>query len=76
VKRLASDVSRLIGCKKDNSAGHIVRLGNPPGRRLCRMLLSPATVLRAQGPTRHRDSWRRKALREVFKRRAGVDLAA
>jgi hypothetical protein len=52
------------------------RLGNPPGRRLCRMLLSPATVLRAQGPTRHRDSWRRKLLREVFKRRAGVDIAA
>ena len=57
--------------------GHLAdRLGNPPGRRLCRILVSPATVLRAQGPARRRDSWRRKVLREVFKRRAGVDIAA
>ena len=52
------------------------RLGDPPGRSLCRILLSPATVLRAQGPARRRDSWRRKALREVFKRRGGVELPA
>ena len=44
------------------------RLGTVPGRRLCGLLLSPGTVLRAQGTTRRRDSWRRKLLREAFKR--------
>jgi hypothetical protein len=51
------------------SAAAARRLGGRPALRLLtRLLWSPATVLRAQGQTRRRGSWRRKAVRELLKR--------
>jgi hypothetical protein len=43
-------------------------LARSPLRRFVGALLPPHLVLRAQGPERARDSWRRKAAREIFKR--------
>ena len=39
-----------------------------PWRRLRRRLVSPAVVLRSQTRTARRDSWRRRALREMIRR--------
>ncbi len=38
------------------------------GRAVCRSLWTPMMVLRAQGPARGSGTWRRKAVREIFKR--------
>jgi hypothetical protein len=51
------------------SAAAATRLGRRPTLRLLtRLLWTPTLVLRAQGPTRRRGSWRRKAVRELLKR--------
>jgi Uncharacterised nucleotidyltransferase len=49
------------------------KLGSAGVRRFFRTILGPKAVLRAQGPSRDRDSWRRKLLRESLKRASKVD---
>ena len=43
-------------------------LSPAPWRRLRRILVSPGVVLRAQASPASRDSWRRRALREIIRR--------